>query len=219
MYRFGDVQYEGQFVAGVDETEAGSAAQGVHGGLGDAVHALGGCGDRLVDGVTRVECAGGVDAPVPGDADACGLSAIALFDPTAFPSEKLVPSETIDIFLRKAHAVHLARDFQAGAPVGPFCGLRFHEGRGAIEGSTTGIEAHAMLTHPDDSRPAVPEDAHRLVGDPGAGTQQQGSDGGGGDMDNAVGVLSGDGVVLAVQGAAFEVDEGDSITHASEFAR
>ena len=73
LVEVGDVQDEGQFVAGVDEAEAGCAAEGGDGRLGDAVHALGRGGDGLVDGVAGVEVAGDVVAPVPGDADSFGL--------------------------------------------------------------------------------------------------------------------------------------------------
>ena len=75
-----------------------------------------------------------------------------------------------------------------------------------------------MFADPDDPGAAVCQDAHRLVGDAGAGAEQQCADGGRRDVGDAVGVLGGDGVVFAVQGAAFEVDEGEAVAHPGEFA-
>lgn len=76
-----------------------------------------------------------------------------------------------------------------------------------------------MFSDPGNRGSALPEDAHRLVGDAGAGAEQESSDGGGGDVCGAVGILGGDRVGVAVDGAAFQVDEGDAFRGAGEMPR
>ena len=58
-----------------------------------------------------------------------------------------------------------------------------------------------------------------MVGDAGAGAEQEGADGGGGDVGDPVGVGGGDGVVGAMNGAVFQVEERYAVTDAGEFTR
>jgi hypothetical protein len=147
------------------------------------------------------------------------VGAVAVFDAAAFTAEEFVSGEAGGVLVREAHPVHRASHVQAGSAVRPFDRLRFGECGRAGEGSAPRVEAHAAFADPDHTGAAVTQHAHGLVGDAGAGTEQQRPDGRRGNVGDAVGVFGGNRVVLAVQCAAFEVDEGDPVSHAGEFSR
>src|SRR5256885_4860604 len=101
----------------MDESEAGCAAERGNGGLGDAVHALGGSGDGLVGGVCGGEVAGQVLAAIPGETDPGGLGSVAVLDSAALAAEEFVSGEAGGVLVREPHPVHLSRDLQAAAAV------------------------------------------------------------------------------------------------------
>lgn len=76
-----------------------------------------------------------------------------------------------------------------------------------------------MLADPRDSRAGVTENGHRLVGDAGSRSEQEGSDGGGRDVRHPVRVLRGDRVGVPVHGAPLQVDEGQTVPDPGEFTR
>jgi hypothetical protein len=129
-----------------------------------------------------------------------------------------VPGERGRVLVRETQPVHLACHGQAAAGIGPLSGLGFHEGGGAAEGAAGGVVAHAVFPDPADCRAGLSQHAHGLVGDAGAGAEEEGADGRGGDVGGALGVLGGDGVGVAVDGAAFEVDEGEALVGAGELS-
>jgi hypothetical protein len=153
---------------------------------------------------------------MPLKSDAFSFFAVVLFDPAAFSAEEFVAGQGGGILAGEPHPVHLTSHIKARTAVGPLGGLRLDQGRRAVERSSAGVEAHALLAHPHHAGPAVTEQAHRLMGDAGTGAEQQRPDRRGRDVGRAVGVLGRDGVVFPVQDATFQVDEGDTVSHPSE---
>jgi len=70
-----------------------------------------------------------------------------------------------------------------------------------------GVVPDAVLPDPHGGRPALGQQHHGLLGDCGSGSQEQRTEGRGGDVHRPPLVERGDGVGVAVHDAVFEVEE------------
>lgn len=212
----GDVVDEGPDVSGVDEAEAGCAAECDDDGVDDAVEAGVGGGEGFVDRCAGVEVVGVVVAALPVDAGACGVFAVEAADAGAFASAELLHGQAGGVLAGEAHGVHLAGHAQSGAGVGHEVGLDLQQAGGAGQGAAVGVVAHAVFADPDGGGAAFGEQHHGLLGDVGAGAEEQCAEGGGGDVDGSAFVGGGDGVVVAVDDAVFQVEERQAVLGAEE---
>src|SRR5262249_41565697 len=114
------------------------------------------------------------------------------------------------------HAVHGSGDVEAAVAVGDRGGLGEQQSTGSGEGSSVGVVAYASFADPDCGGAVVGQQHHGLVGDGGAGAEHDDAQGGGGEVDGAGVVGGGDRVGVAVDEAAFQVEEGESVPGAGE---
>src|SRR5918992_4562033 len=127
-----------------------------------------------------------------------------------------MPGEARWVFAGESNSVHLSGYFEAAVAVGPFARLCFHQSGRAAEGPAAGVESHALFADPDNAGAAFTQQAHRLMSDAGARTEQESSNGGRRDVGNASGVFGCDGVVVAMQKASLQIDERKPFPHAGE---
>ena len=73
------------------------------------------------------------------------------------------------------------------------------------------VVAHTAFTDPDRRRPALTEQAHRLVTDRRSRAKEDGDQRGSGDADGALVVARGQGTILPMHHAVLQVEEGHSV--------
>ena len=73
------------------------------------------------------------------------------------------------------------------------------------------VVAHAAFTDPDSRRPALAQQAHRLVTDRRSRTEEDRHQSGSGDADGALVIARGQGTILPVHHAVLQVEKGHPV--------
>ncbi len=116
-----------------------------------------------------------------------------------------------DVFAGEALGVHGAGDGEAFFGAGDEPGLAVQQAGAAAGAQAGGVQADALFADPAHGGAGVAEELHGAVGDAGAGANEHDGDHGGGDADGVAFVDDDDGVLVAVDVAAFDVDAGDAV--------
>jgi len=202
---------KGEGFAGVDESEGGGVADGVDGCLTDGVEAAIGNGEGFVDGGGVVPVVRVVVAPGPFDAGFLAPLLVEGSDPDAFVSTNLLQGEVVAEGFGEAEEVHPADDGEALDGVCPE-GCLVDQALGVVGSATSvGVEAHQVFADPLHLADVVGEGFDGGVGDAGAGTQEEGGNGGAGDEEFVVLFEDGDRPVVLFDAAMLEIEKTDAI--------